>query len=67
MKYLAIAREFNEPDNNTPADIISAKIVETPRLSELEKEFSKLTEADFSVMVVPIDELKDWKNIIEIW
>lgn len=67
MKYLAIAREFNEPDNNTPADIISAKIVETPCLSKLEKEFGELTEADFSVVVVPFDELKDWKNIVEIW
>lgn len=68
MKYLAIAREFNEPNNNTPSSIISAKIVENANLNDLEKEFKEISTAnEFQIILIKIEDLDNWKNIVEIW
>ena len=68
MKYLAIAREFNESDNNTPSSIISAKIVENANLNDLENEFKEISTAnEFQIILIKFEDLDNWKNIVEIW
>lgn len=73
-KYLAIARGFNEPDNNTPSDVIWCKVVDCSddEVAKYEKvftdEFSEDYEHGVDVQLIPISEIQDeWEKVIEIW
>lgn len=74
MKYLVIARKFNEPDNNTPSDEIWCKVVECEpdEVARYESIFAN----DFmgedgdevSVKMIPIKQLQDeWEQVEVIW
>ena len=74
MKYLATARGFNEPDNNTPSDEIWCKVVdiEPSEVAKYEKvftdEFSEDYEHGVEVELRPLVEFKDeWVKVSEIW
>lgn len=74
MKYLATARGFNEPDNNTPSDEIWCKVVdiEPSEVAKYEKvfadEFGEDYEHGVEVELRPLVEFKDeWVKVSEIW
>lgn len=74
MKYLATARGFNEPDNNTPSDVIWCKVVDIEP-SEVEKyekvfvnEFGEDYEHGVEVDLRPLVAFEDrWVKVSEIW
>lgn len=74
MKYLFVARGYNEPDNNTPSDEIWCKVVECGE-NEVEQ-YAKVFENDFAddyvhgveVNYKPLEMFKDeWTKVSEIW
>lgn len=73
MKYLAVVRGCNEPDNNTPSDVLWCKVVEIDNNLEqakktYEKEFEKDYEYGAEVSLYPLSELENkWTRIQEIW
>ena len=74
MKYLVVVRGFNEPDNNTPSDVIWARVVDIKPddMAKHEKnytnEFNEDYEHGVSVDFYPLAELNDaWLKISEIW
>lgn len=74
MKYLATARGYNEPDNNTPSDEIWCKVVdiEPSEVAKYEKvftdEFSEDYEYGVEVELRPLVEFNDeWVKVSEIW
>ena len=75
MKYLAVVRGFNEPDNNTPSDEVFAIVVECANDREVMNARTKIYkdfENDFTegaeVMMYALDELSNgYKRIMEIW
>ena len=74
MRYLATARGFNEPDNNTPSDEIWCKVVdiEPSEVAECEKvftdEFGEDYESGVEVELRPLVEFNDeWVKVSEIW
>ena len=74
MRYLATARGFNEPDNNTPSDEIWCKVVdiEPSEVAKYEKvftdEFSEDYEHGVEVDLRPLVEFEDeWVKVSEIW
>ena len=72
MKYLAILRGLNEPDNNTPSDVVYAKIIESDeRPQEIEEAIIHENEEDFDygveVSVMPLESLNDWTKATTIW
>lgn len=81
MRYIAIARVFFEPDNNTPSDMILARTVggidtkeyrqrlETKLMKDLEKTYVEDGGAiGVEVKCYSADKLdKDWGLVEEIW
>lgn len=74
MKYLVVARGFNEPDNNTPSDEIWCKVVdiEPNEVTKYEKvftdEFGEDYEHGVEVELRPLVEFEDeWVKVSEIW
>lgn len=75
MKYVAIVRGFNEPDNNTPSDEVFATVVECANDKEVMEARTKIYkdfEDDFTegaeVMMYELDYLSEgYKRILEIW
>lgn len=74
MKYLAIARGLNEPDNNTPSDEILARVVDIePTEKEgyekaLEKELSETYDYGVEVSLYELAQLQDnWGEVATIW
>lgn len=74
MKYLAIARGFNEPDNNTPSDEIWCKVVdiEPSEVAKYKKVFTDELGEDYEhgveVELRPLAEFEDeWVKVSEIW
>lgn len=74
MKYLATARGFNEPDNNTPSDEIWCKVVdiEPSEVAKYEKVFTDDMNVDYAhgaeVELLPLVEFEDeWVKVCEIW
>lgn len=74
MKYLAVIRGYNEPDNNTPSDEVFIKIVEcasdreimTTR-TKIYKDFEKDFTEGADVSMYALNELTDYKRVMEIW
>ena len=74
MKYLVIARGFNEPDNNTASDVLWAKMtdIDPKDMARYEKVYTSEFENDYehgvSIDFYPADELEDeWIKVSEIW
>lgn len=74
MKYLAVARGFNEPDNNTPSEDILVRVVDIePSEKEgfektFEEELSKSFDHGSSVALYKLDQLQDsWGEVATIW
>lgn len=73
MKYLAVARGYNEPDNNTPSDEIMCKIIDCEpskadeRGNILTEELKKDFEYGVEVRLVALEELDDWAEVATIW
>ena len=74
MKYLATARGYNEPDNNTPSDEIWCKVVdiEPSGVAKYEKVFENEFAEDYAYGVMvelrPLVEYEDdWVKVSEIW
>ena len=75
MKYLAVIRGFNEPDNNTPSDEVFVKVVECANDKEVMTTRTKIYkdfEEDFTegaeVSMYALDELdNNYKRVMEIW
>ena len=74
MKYLVVARGFNEPDNNTPSDEILAKVIdiEPTAVAKYEKVITDDLNSDYEhgvdIQIIPIEELQDeWKGVFDIW
>lgn len=74
MKYLAIVRGLNEPDNNTPSDEIWARLIECEpdNIVEKEQEIKKYWDEDYpigtDVVFIPVKEIKEgWVKGITIW
>ena len=72
MKYLVMVRVLNEPDNNTPADVIWAKItdIEPKDMAKCEKtyidEFETECEYGAEVDFYPLAELdEEWVKVAE--
>ena len=72
MKYLAIARVFNEPDNNTPSNEVFVKSIECSekdkdRLEEhLAHRFVVEGRVDCDVELWPLPSIKDeWQKVSE--
>ena len=72
MKYLAVARVFNEPDNNTPASEVFVKSIECnekdkDRLEEhLAHRFVVKGRVDCKVELLPLSSIKDeWQKVSE--
>lgn len=70
MKYLFIARGFNEPDNNTPGEQIWCKVVDCDEedLARYEKvftdEFNEDYEHGVEIDYEPLEVFEDeWFNI----
>lgn len=75
MKYIAIVRGFNEPDNNTPSDEVFATVVECANDKEVMDARTKIYkdfEDDFiggaEVIMYELDYLSEgYKRILETW
>lgn len=74
MKYLVVARGFNEPDNNTPSDEILVRVVDIePTEKEdyekaFEKELSGTYDHGIEVALYELDQLQDsWGEVATIW
>lgn len=74
MKYIAVARGFNEPDNNTPSEDILVRVVDIePSEKEgfekaFEEELSKSFDNGSSVALYELDQLQDsWGEVATIW
>jgi len=74
MKYLAIVRGLNEPDNNTPSDEIWTRLIECEPddLVEKEKEIKEYWSEDYPIGVVvvfiPLKVIKEgWAKGLTIW
>lgn len=72
MKYLAILRGLNEPDNNTPSDVVYVKIIESDKHpQDIEGAIVQENEEDFDygveVSVMPLESLNDWTKATTIW
>lgn len=72
MKHIAIARGFNEPDNNTPSDEIMIKVIdiEPSEVARYEKVFTDDMNGDFThgveVNIIPMVE-DEWVGVATIW
>lgn len=74
MKYLFMARGFNEPDNNTPSEQVWAKVVECEptEVAHYEKTFTEDFEKDYpygvEIMFEPLENFEDeWVKVSDIW
>lgn len=74
MKYLAVARGYNEPDNNTPSDEILVRVVDIePTEKEgyekaFEKELAETYNYGVEVVLYELDQLQDsWGEVATIW
>lgn len=72
MKYLAILRGLNESDNNTPSDVVYAKIIESDKHpQDIEMTIVQENEEDFDygveVSVMPLESLSNWTKATTIW
>lgn len=74
MKYLVVARQFFESDNNTPSDKVWVKIteLEPADLARAEKvyidEFNEDDPIDVNITFYPVSEVdEEWIKITEIW
>lgn len=73
MKYLATARWVNEPDNNTPSDVIWCRVVdiEPSEVAKYEKafenEFSGYYTYGVEIELRPLAEFNEWVKVSEIW
>ena len=74
MKYLVVARGFNEPDNNTPSDVLWAKMtdIEPKDMAKCEKVYTSEFETDYehgvTIDFYPLEELnEEWVKVAEIW
>ena len=75
MKYLAVIRGANEPDNNTPSNEVFVKVVECFNDREVMATRAKIYkdfEGDFiegaDVSMYKIDDLSDYyKRVMEVW
>ena len=71
MKYLAIIRGYNERDNNTPSDEIWVSVIATDTPSvmarKIENEWQDTFNFNIEVELMPLEELKEWRKISEIW
>lgn len=69
MKYLAIARQALERDNNTPSEKIYARVCEESELEKVEQEMEHELADSFGVEIYAekIENLKEAKLMLEIW
>lgn len=73
MKYLFIARGFNEPDNSTPSDEIWCRTVECEptEVARYEKVFIDEFSEDYAygveIMFEPLENFDEWVKVSEIW
>lgn len=74
MKYLAVMHEYYECDNNTPSDMIWARVVEFESDKEKRKaedeyiERYKEDEAyDATIEFIPLENFDEWVKVSEIW
>lgn len=74
MKYLVIARGFNEPDNNTPSDVMWCKVIDIKpnEVAQYEKVFADDLSEDYAygveIMFEPLENFEDeWVKVSEIW
>lgn len=74
MKYLAVVKGCNEPDNNTPSDVIWARVIECEpvELEKKETDIEKYWAEDYpigvEIITTPLSELEGcWKKVNEIW
>lgn len=73
MKYIIVVRGFNEPDNNTPSEVIRVGYgvynCSKKRLAEkIEKEWSEIHPCGVSVQVFTQEELNlRYEKAFDIW
>lgn len=74
MKYLVVARGYNEPDNNTPSDVLWAKTIDIDPTEQYnyEKRFEEDMAEDYEhgvdIDFYPLVEFEDeWVKVGEIW
>lgn len=75
MKYLVVIHGYNEPDNNTPSDVVFVKVVECANDGEVMRARTKIYkdfEEDFiegaDISMYKIDDLNDnYKRVMEVW
>lgn len=74
MRFLAIVRGLNDPDNNTPSDEVWARLVECePQdIPEKEKAIKKYWNRNYpigvEVVLIPLEIIKDeWAKGLTIW
>lgn len=72
-KYLVVARGYNEPDNNTPSDVILARIIECEpkECREYGEKFEKELLEDYPIGVdiefYEVGMLNEWRKVSVIW
>ena len=68
-KFLVVVRGYNEPGNNTPADVIWVKVAdyEPQEIKRVEESIAGAFETDYpngvDVMTFPIEDIQDeWRR-----